>query len=102
MAVCGIPPALWDKLPFRGILHLLKAQHQQQMQDEAYRIYTTDTLKYICESVTQRLGGRCMAQRYVDFTDQRKPEQQESGDEIINRLGEKLDAMGGGDVSQVC
>lgn len=93
--MCGISPALWDKLPFRGILHLLKAQHQQQMQEEAYRIYTTDTLKYICESVTQRLGGRCMAQRYVDFTDQRKPEQQESGDEIINRLGEKLDAMGG-------
>lgn len=96
--MCGIPPALWDKLPFRSILHLLKAQHQQQMQDEAYRIYTTDTLKYICESVTQRFGGRFMAQRYVDFTDQRKPEQQESGDEIINRLGEKLDAMGGEDV----
>lgn len=96
--MCCINPGLWAKLPFRGILHLLKAQYEKQMQEETYRIYTTDTLKYICESVTKYLGGRCMAQRYVDFTDQRKPEQQESGDEIINRLGEKLDAMGGGDV----
>lgn len=101
MAIASISPALWDKLGFRQILHLLKAHFQQQMQEEAYRIYTTDTLRYICESVTQRLGGKCMAQRYVDFTEPKKPEKQESGEEIINRISEKLDAMGGGDVSQV-
>lgn len=96
--MCCINPGLWGKLSFRGILHLLKAQYEKQMQEETYRIYTTDTLKYICESVTKYLGGRCMVQRYVDFTGKSKPDESESAEEIRARIGGMLGKMGGEDV----
>lgn len=70
------------------------AQYEKQQNEESYRIYTSDTLLYIGESVAKTLGGRCMENRYVDFIIE-KPEQTESGDEIIDRISEKLNAMRG-------
>lgn len=96
--MCRVTPDLWGKLPFPAILHLLNVQYEKQMQEETYRIYTTDTLKYICESVAKYLGGRCMAQRYVDFTSKSNPEKSENAEEIIARIGEMLRKMGGEDV----
>lgn len=96
--MCRVTPDLWGKLPFPTILHLLKVQYEKQMQEETYRIYTTDTLKYICESVAKRLGGRCMEQRYVDFTSKSNPEKSENAEEIIARIGGMLGKMGGEDV----
>lgn len=96
--MCRVTPDIWGKLPFPAILHLLKVQYEKQMQEETYRIYTTDTLKYICESVAKYLGGRCMAQRYVDFTSKSNPEKSETAEEIRARIGEMLRKMGGEDV----
>lgn len=70
------------------------AQYEKQQNEESYKIYTSDTLLYICENVAKTLGGRCMENRYADFIIT-KPEETESGEEIINRISEKLDAMRG-------
>lgn len=75
-------------------MRLIVAQYEKQQNEESYRIYTSDTLLYICESVAKTLGGRCMENRYADFIIE-KPEQTESGDEIIDRISEKLNAMRG-------
>lgn len=95
MAICAIHPDLLGKLPFGAILHLLKAQYERHTQEQTYRIYTADTLKYICESVTNRLGGLCMVQRYTDFISAEKQDAAETSEDIIGRIGGKLGEMGG-------
>ena len=93
MALNAVNPAFWDKMPFRTLLRMILAQWEHQQNQKTYQTYTAETQHYICESVTQRLGGRCIANKYTDFIG--KPEPIESGSEIIKRIGAKLDAMGG-------
>ena len=82
-------------MPFRTLLKMARAQHQEQTDKETYRLYTADVLFYLGESVAQSLNGRCMAHRFREFVGV-NTEPEESGPEIIKRLGSKLDAMGGG------
>lgn len=96
LSLSAVSPAFWDRLSFKNILAMLRAQYENMDKQELYRVYTADTLMYICESITQSFGGRCMANRYSDFTDL-KPEKHESGKEIIERIGAKLDRLGGED-----
>ena len=74
----------------------MQAQHEQRQKEETFRIYTADTLLFISESVSKALGGRCMANRYSDFTDP-QPEETRTPEEIIADIGEKLNRMGGED-----
>lgn len=98
LALNAVNPAFWDKMPFRALLRMILAQWEHQQSQKTYQTYTAETQYYICESVTQRLGGRCIANKYTDFTG--KPEPTESGAEIIGRISAKLDAMGGGENSK--
>lgn len=93
LALNAVNPAFWDKMPFRTLLRMILAQWEHQQSQKTYQTYTAETQHYICESVTQRLGGWCIANKYTDFIG--KPEPTESGAEIIGRIGAKLDAMGG-------
>lgn len=89
-------PAFWGVLPFRALLKMARAQHQEQTDAETYRLYTADVLFFLGESVAKSLGGRCMANRFRDFIGINR-EAEENGPEIIERLSSKLEAMGGGD-----
>lgn len=82
-------------MPFRTLLQMARAQYREQEDKETYRLYTADVLFYLGESVANRLGGQHMVNRFRDFIGI-NTEPEESGPEIIERLGSKLDAMGGG------
>lgn len=95
LAFGAIAPGYLGMMPFRTLLKMARAQHQEQTDKETYRLYTADVLFYLGESVAQSLNGRCMAHRFREFIGI-NTEPEESGPEIIKRLGSKLEEMGGG------
>lgn len=83
--------------PFPAVLRLAIANYERQVDEKMYRIYCTDTLMAIAESVAKAFGGRYMGRRYIDFVEPPKSEDNRSAEEIIADIGSKLERMGGDD-----
>lgn len=83
--------------PFPAVLRLAIANYERQVDEKMYRIYCTDTLMAIAESVAKAFGGRYMGRRYIDFVESPKSEDNRSAEEIIADIGSKLEQMGGED-----
>lgn len=64
-------------------------------QDTAYRIYVTDCLKLIAENTAKFVGGSILNCRYYDLISPKNDVPEESADEIISRMKNKLAKFGG-------
>lgn len=68
------------------------ARYNEKQRDMAYRIYLTDSLKYIAENTARSVSsdGKYLTVRYIDIIEP-KPQDNRSGDEIaidvITRAG---------------
>lgn len=67
---------------------------KQRQIDFACKVYTTDTLKNINDAVVKMFGGSQMRKRFYDLvTDSEKETTNESSQEIIMRISNKLRNM---------
>lgn len=63
-------------------------------EEQAYRVYMSDAILTVAETVARAFGGKYMGYRYIDFVEP-QPEETRTGEEIIADLGKKLEKMGG-------
>ena len=70
---------------------------QRQQKEEEYRVYVTDTLKAMAESIAHAYGGSVPKYRYADIIQPGKPEVEETrtAQEIISNISKKLNRMTG-------
>lgn len=61
----------------------------------SYKMYITDALKNINESVAKGFTGSYMAKSWTDIKDGKAVETNESAEEIIQRMKDGLDKIGG-------
>ncbi len=57
-------------------------QKKRDLEEKAYKIYVTDSLKSIAENTARYAGGGYPAIRYADLIEQ-KPHEEKSGEEIV-------------------
>lgn len=86
---------LWDRLPFPAILRLITAAWSQQQDEKAYRVYLSDAVMTLTETVAKAFGGKYIGHRYIDFIEPPKQEQTRSGKEIIEDIRSTIAAIGG-------
>lgn len=63
-------------------------------EEKAYRVYMSDAILTVTETVARAFGGKYMGYRYIDLVEH-QPEETRTGEEIIADLGKKLEKMGG-------
>lgn len=77
---------------------------REKKEQEAYRVYLTDTIRVISESVARFGGGPYIEARYADIIHP-KPKDTRTGNEIaadvIKRAGIKLVKKGGGPAGRI-
>lgn len=72
------------------------AFHNERTRLMDYRTYMTDAAKVITENTAGAFGGKAMSIRYAElYKKQTQPE--ETADEIIVRMKDKINTMGGDD-----
>ena len=72
------------------------AFHNERTRQLDYRTYITDAAKVITENLAGAFGGKAMSIRYAElYTKQSEPK--ETAGEIIVRLKDEINAMGGDD-----
>lgn len=65
-------------------------------EDRIYKIYVTDALKIIAENTAKFGGGSVLRSRYYDLiSEEIEAEPEETAEEIINRIKNKLGKLGG-------
>lgn len=57
-----------------------------RIKDKIYRMYITDGVMSISETIAQAFGGRCLTQRYADIIDTSNEDNEETADEIVMRI----------------
>lgn len=65
------------------------------MNEENYKIYITDALKVISDNISHIFGGNSLSRRYIDFISLQEEIPEESAEEIIDRMKNKLARFGG-------
>lgn len=68
----------------------LRARIEQETEESAYRVYSSDALKVLTENTQRLLGGSAMGKRYADILDtgtQDKRSAEEVAEDIIARAG---------------
>lgn len=63
-------------------------------EEQAYRVYMSDAILTVTETVARAFGGKYMGYRYLDLVEP-QAEETRTGEEIIADLGKKLEKMGG-------
>lgn len=75
------------------------AKYNEKQYEQAYRIYTTDSLKFIAENTARMTvqGGRVLNKRYAELVGLAEPEKEETrtSEEIIGGISDKLRKLGG-------
>lgn len=66
---------------------------EQYEEEKAYRVYMSDAMLTVTETVARVFGGKYMGYRYIDLVEP-QPEETRTGEEIIADLGKKLEQMG--------
>lgn len=66
----------------------------KDQEEKLFKIYVTDGLKNINDSVSNFLGGRVLKERYYDITNKKTVEDPEkAAEEIKSRIVDKLSAL---------
>lgn len=73
------------------------AFHNERRRLLDYRIYMTDAAKVIAENTARAFGGKMLTVRYADLYSKKETEPKETAGEIIVRMKDKINAMGGDD-----
>lgn len=81
-------------LPFQTVLRLMVISGERLEEEKAYRVYMSDAMLTVTETVARVFGGKYMGYRYIDLVEP-QPEETRTGEEIIADLGKKLEQMGG-------
>lgn len=70
---------------------------QQYIDNKAYKLYITDTLKMIAENTAKSVGGLAPNKRYSDIIERKPVEKEKSAEEIINEVNARcgLTMIGG-------
>lgn len=63
-------------------------------EEQSYRVYMSDAILTVTETVARAFGGKYMGYRYIDLVEP-QAEETRTGEEIIADLGKKLEKMGG-------
>ena len=73
------------------------AKYNEKQYEQAYRIYTTDSLKIIAENTAKLGGGSVLKVRYAELIGLAEPEKEETrtSEEIIGSISDKLRKLGG-------
>ena len=67
---------------------------KERQKELTFKIYATDTLKHINESIANVFGGKVMKLRFADMIkDQPEGEEERTPEEIINNISSKLEKM---------
>lgn len=67
---------------------------KQRQIDFAHKVYTSDTLKNINDAVVKIFGGSKMRKRFYELVaEPNKEVKEESSQEIIERISNKLDKL---------
>lgn len=67
---------------------------KERQIDFAYKVYTSDTLKNVNDAVVKMFGGSQMRKRFYDIVNESNKEvKEESSQEIIQRISDKLDKL---------
>lgn len=81
-------------LSFPVVLRLMLISAERFAEEHAYRVYMSDAILTVTETVARAFGGKYMGYRYIDLVEP-QPEETRTGEEIIADLGKKLEKMGG-------
>jgi hypothetical protein len=77
------------------MLRMISEHWNQQQDEKAYRVYISDAIMTLTETVAKAFGGKYIGHRYIDYIDPPKPEENRGGEEIIADISTKLERMGG-------
>lgn len=66
---------------------------KERQKEYAFKVYMTDSVKNINESVANMFGGRVMKLRFADMIKDQKAEETKTPEEIINNISSKLEKM---------
>lgn len=66
---------------------------KERQKELGFKIYVTDSLKFINESVVKLNGGNAMKKRFVELIENKSEGKEQSADEVIARISNKLDRM---------
>lgn len=83
-ALLSSPP-----LGVKGYIAAIPALLKKQLQEKAYRMYVTDSLKSISENTSRHSGGSYMKSRYYDTVNPKPPETR-TPEEIISHMKDKI------------
>lgn len=69
----------------------MMARYEETQRTLLYETYTTDSLRYLLESVTKAFGGRLPSNRYAEIIglipgEETEQEPEKKADEIINKF----------------
>lgn len=70
----------------RMIIGYAKAKLRDFEDELLYKIYVTDSLKYIAENTAKQVGGVHLTKRYIDLVEPKEPETPKTPDEIIDEV----------------
>lgn len=73
-------------------MRYVESRVRKEQLDKAYRIYVTDSLKFISENTAKYAGGNSYSKRYIDLTT-KQPEETRTREEIIGSIRDKLQKM---------
>ena len=82
------------KLSVRGLIAAMPMIIQRQNEQSAFRDYMAICAFNVNEIIAKRYGGAYMTTRYRDVIDPPK-EDTRTSEEVINRIKEELNALGG-------
>ena len=75
----------------RAILATLEYKIKEDMESDAYRIYTARALQILTENTANALGGKTMSISYDDLINP-KPVDNRSAEEIIEDIKKKMNS----------
>ena len=72
------------KVSVRSLLYILSAMVKKQREEWVYRIYVTDTIRAMSETIAKHFGGAYTQRRYAEIISPKQPEQ--TAEQIIEGL----------------
>lgn len=71
-------------------MRYVEARFDDNKREEAYRIYVTEALRMISKSTAGMVGGTYMSRTYMDILKPAPEKPQESADDIVRGITERL------------
>mgnify|MGYP000026003879 CR=1 FL=1 len=78
-------------------MQLMVISAERFEEEKAYRVYMSDAILTVTETVARAFGGKYMGHRYIDLLEPPKQDETRSGGEIVEDVRSAIAAIGGGD-----